>query len=297
MKVDFFIIGAPKCGTTAMAYYLSQHPQICMADPKEPWFFSEDLEVGYPDLPTTVDGYHNRYFSHYDSRVHTRVGEASPIYMVSSCAVDKILAYNPNAKFIAMVRNPVDIAYAMHANRYATSPNHENIAGFEDAWMAQEDRLAGRKLPANVIKPILLQYRKIASIGTQLKTVMDKVPPGNLLILVNEDMRSNTQQSYNETLAFLGLEPYVDCDFSPANENKVWADKRMETIYHGLNALKQRMPFKVNLGLLSALKRKSFKTGKRPSLPSRFRAELVNEFRPEVELLSSLLNRDFSHWQ
>jgi hypothetical protein len=297
MKVDFFIIGAPKCGTTALAYYLSQHPAVCIANPKEPWFFSNDLTTGYPDMPTTIDGYHERFFSHCDSADHGCIGEASPVYMVSNCAVDNILKYNPKAKFIAMLRNPVDIAYAMHANRVATSSRHENVANFERAWRLQNARKEGRDLPPDVIKPILLQYKEIASIGTQLKRVKEKVDHGNLHIIVNEDMRSDTRKIYDETLAFLGLDPFPGCDFSPANENRSWTNNKIRTLFHAGQQLKKKLRIPLNMGLLTTLKNRNMRVAPRANLSAEFRAELVEEFRPEVELLSSMLHRDFSEWK
>ena len=106
MKVDFFIVGPPRCGSTSLSYYLSQNPSVCFANPKEPSYFSSDLEVGYDNLPTSIDEYHQRYYSHYNPNKHILVGEGSPIYLFSNVALENIRAYNPSAKLIALARHP-----------------------------------------------------------------------------------------------------------------------------------------------------------------------------------------------
>lgn len=297
MKVDFFIVGAPKCGTTALAYYLSQHPSICLSNPKEPWFFATDLVNGQPGLPKTLKEYHEQCFSHRSSK-HLLYGEASPMYMVSEAAIDNILEYNPHAKIIVMLRNPVDITYALHSSRFMAGPDREDICEFEKAWRVQESRKDGHNLPPNVVKPIGLQYRQVACIGSQLKRIMEKIERNNLLVIVNDDMRKKTEEIYDDTLRFLNLvQPENEIDFSPTNSNKNWKNMSLRKCYLMVSKLKRLIPFNLNTGLLSGIREFSMNNMKRAPLNEEFRAELVREFNSEVEILTELLQRDFSSWK
>ena len=98
---DFFIIGAPKCGTTALAHYLSEHPQVCFSYPKEPYYWADDFpgiqrRFGIRSL--------EKYLQLFEpsSSIKTAFGEGSTIYLASSTAVDRILQFKPDAKFIVM---------------------------------------------------------------------------------------------------------------------------------------------------------------------------------------------------
>ena len=110
-KPNFFLIGGPKCGTTSLQEYLAQNPKIFMCTPKEPCYFDSDLP--WPDSPKTEREYMRLFENANDS--HMAVGEASTNYLYSAVAVEKILRFNPCAKFIVMVRNPIDMAISLHS--------------------------------------------------------------------------------------------------------------------------------------------------------------------------------------
>jgi sulfotransferase family protein len=137
---NFFILGAPKCGTTSLARWLGDHPNIFMAPQKEPHFFNTDDRRGVATLVEYEDLFRNA------QREHVAVGEASVWYLSSSQAVRNILQYNPNARFIVMVRNPIEMAPALHGEMLISGL--ECIKDFSRAWNAQEERRQGLHLPA-----------------------------------------------------------------------------------------------------------------------------------------------------
>jgi len=115
-KPDFFIVGAPKCGTTAMAYYLEQHPDIFMPAAKDSHFWGSDISLLHrinqpPDL-FRVD--EKTYLSWFWGREEKRVGEASILYLYSKKAAIEINRFNPSADIIVMLRNPVDMIRSLH---------------------------------------------------------------------------------------------------------------------------------------------------------------------------------------
>ena len=102
MKVDFFIVGAPKAGTTSLYHYLDEHHDICMSSDKEPNYFSDE-ELQQQDMyygksrVETLDIYHSLFDEHSESKIK---GEASVSYLLKG---HKIKKYNPNAKIIIML--------------------------------------------------------------------------------------------------------------------------------------------------------------------------------------------------
>src|SRR5919106_4688265 len=107
---DFFIVGAPKCGTTSLASYLDAHPQIFMSPVKEPkYFFFDAPELRVIDR---LESY-QRLFARAEP--DQLCGEASTAYLFSKAAVPAILEANPAAKIIAMVRNPLEMVVSYHS--------------------------------------------------------------------------------------------------------------------------------------------------------------------------------------
>src|SRR5271168_2527435 len=167
IKPDFFIIGAPKCGTTSLAAWLSEHPDIYMSL-KEPHFFNTD----HNRFLNTLEGY-ERLFVGAGER-HAAVGEASVWYLSSSTAVKNILDYSPQARFIVMLRNPVDMVISLHEEQLFTG--REDVADFAEAWNLQDQRRNGRRLPTMVWEPKYVQYGDLCSLGAQVARLLEAVP-------------------------------------------------------------------------------------------------------------------------
>ena len=131
IKPNLFIIGAPKCGTTAKAHYLSEHPDVFMCPEKEPHYFNTDLNYkrGKSD---DLEEYLNLFSGATEEKI---VGEASVWYLYSKEAVRNILEFNPNAKFIIMVRNPIKMAPSLHQQLFYNG--RETEKDFNKAWCLQ----------------------------------------------------------------------------------------------------------------------------------------------------------------
>ncbi len=118
---NFLIVGAMKCGTTALYYYLEQHPQIFMSPVKEPNFFCfegrEGLDSG--NSITDIAAYRGLFRGVSSERA---IGEASHCYLYEPRAVERIKHYTPDARLIAILRSPIERAYShfLHAVRNGT---------------------------------------------------------------------------------------------------------------------------------------------------------------------------------
>src|SRR5882672_5145448 len=108
----FFLIGAPRCGTTSLALALAQHPQVCFSEPKEPHFFthvSESFDSG------RLEAEYIRAFFRADRMSRDALGEASPSYLYSPQAIRAIDRMFPAARFLVMARNPLEMLPSWHA--------------------------------------------------------------------------------------------------------------------------------------------------------------------------------------
>jgi hypothetical protein len=103
-KPDFFIVGAPKCGTTSLSEYLKQHPEIFMSEPKEPHFFGTDLESYWGGRFERYRDVHKYLSLFANVQDEIRVGEASPWYLYSKRAAEEIKQFNPASRIIILLR-------------------------------------------------------------------------------------------------------------------------------------------------------------------------------------------------
>lgn len=292
-KPNVFIIGAAKCGTTSLATYLGQHRQIFMCDPKEPFFFNTDMS--WRGVPSE-----QHYLSLFEEATesHIAIGEASTSYLYSDIAVPNILAFCPDAKFIVMVRNPVDMAYALYSELVWNG--QEEFADFEEAWSAQDRRQCGEDIPRSCREPRWLQYWQACALGTQLRRLVSNVPRTSVKIVVFEEFKSQTQGVYRDVLNFLGVPDDGRRFFEIYNASK---RPRLRTITLGLRHLASLKEWsetvlgtKTGLGILKTIDRLNTVPYDRPPMPLHFRARLIEEFRDEIMEMSALLERDLSAW-
>src|SRR5918997_438225 len=118
---NFLIIGAMKSGTTALYYYLEQHPEIYMSPVKEPNFFSSQEQENAADAVTHIGTYQHLFRGVSGQKA---IGEAPHSYLYEPGAAAEIRRYSPDAKLIAILRNPIDRAHShfLHMVRSGTEP-------------------------------------------------------------------------------------------------------------------------------------------------------------------------------
>lgn len=298
-KPDFFVLGAPKCGTTAMAHYLAGHPEIHFCEPKEPFFWADDLpgirqRFGVSSLDAYLKFFENRREQHRLS------GEGSTINLFSATAVGRILEFQPDAKFIVMLRQPVDLAYAFHMQQLLTY--NESEKSFESAWGLQESRQLGEHLPTQCYEPKLLQYRSVANLGQQIDRLFRDVPRERVLAVFFEDFCKSPGICYRQILDFLGLADDGRKEFPRINEA---SEPRMEWLHRMLisrqgmewaRAMKRRL--KGPLFALAVHTKTLLTARKRKRIPLSlvFRKQLMEEFADDIRLLADRTGRDLSHW-
>jgi hypothetical protein len=199
---DFLIIGAQKCGTTFLYHLLCQHPYVRPATIKEVHFFDTNFAEG-------VQWYRSHFSppSQKDGR-KVLTGESSPYYIYHPHAARRAAKVVPQAKLIALLRNPVDRAYADYNHKFREAREH---LSFEEAIEAEEERLRGEKeklhADENYDSP---KYQKYSYLSRgiyvdQLKEWREYFDEDQLLVLKSEDFFENPQESFERVLEFLGL--------------------------------------------------------------------------------------------
>jgi hypothetical protein len=167
-RPDFFIVGAPKCGTTALNDYLAEHPDIFVAR-KEMHFFGADLNFGP----------HFQLYRHYpkDYRAafaawngQSRAGEASVWYLFSEKAAAEIIAYNPDARIIIMLREPTSLLHSLYSQFVADG--NEHLPTFKEALAAEADRRAGRRITRQTYLAQALVYRETACFPSRFGVIL-----------------------------------------------------------------------------------------------------------------------------
>lgn len=297
-KPNFFIVGAPKCGTTALYEYLRPHPNIFMPRVKEPHFFAKDLGT-YPFIKTLDD--YTKLFAERAEQ-HLAVGEASVYYLRSSAAIPNIRAFNPAAKIIAMFRNPVEMVHSLHSQLLYVS--EESEPDFETAWRLQGQRRDGIGLPPASRGGFLVQYAEVGAFGTQAERLLSTFPPAQVKIILYDDFAASPQAVYDDVIRFLGIPHDGRTTFPRINEGKRARMAWLRDFYRKppapLRSAFRGLKRAVGGDSIGAVTRRlvalnTVKEGRQPLSPA-FRAELVNAFRDEVAHLGRLLGRDLSHW-
>jgi hypothetical protein len=299
VKPDFFLVGAPKCGTTALFQYLCMHPSVYSPRIKEPNYFCED----FPALRgprTELD-----YLALYADAIATDqcVGDASVVYMYSSVALQKIYDFNPAAKIIFMLRNPVDMVYSLHSQYLYTL--NEDESDFAKAWELQSERLAGRHLPRKCLEPAVLQYETMGRMSVGLHLARTIFPEDQMKILMLDDIKDLPQQTFDSVVSFLGLPPFILREFPVVNANKTNKSKLVAGLtQRGLpgfirrpaRALKRVLGFgEVSVSAkLDALNKTQ---QKRPPLAADMRQHLGRVFAAEITELEGLTGRNLDHWR
>ena len=168
---DLFIVGAPKSGTTSLYEYLKGHPDVFMSVVKEPCYFSRDLAADKSGNFLRYDVDRARYLALFEGAGEAkRVGEASTRYLYSKDAAGLIAAEQPDARIVAILRNPVDMIASLHAHKLAGGT--EDLETLEAALDAESDRHAGRRIPGDS-NPFLATYRDRARFGEQVPRWFD----------------------------------------------------------------------------------------------------------------------------
>jgi hypothetical protein len=292
---DFFIVGAPKSGTSALFEHLGRHPQVFVPRMKEPMFFGSDLQFLNCRRPTIEE-----YLAHFaDAGAALRIGDGSTTYLYSRLAPAEIREFNRDARIIIMLRDPVAVMHAWHGETVAKG--NEPIHDFSAALEAEKRRRMGRDLPNRRGLREGLYYRHIVDFADHVERYFETFGRERVHVIVFDDWVSATPEVYRETLQFLEIDP----SFLPALE-VVNPSKRVRS--HRFHDLVTEPPFPLQRGIRALLPARlrgamryyllkaNTRAAPREAADPALMAELRSEFAPQIERLSALIERDLSAW-
>ncbi|WP_321283951.1 sulfotransferase [uncultured Vibrio sp.] len=297
-KIDFFIVGAPKCGTTALVKYLGKHSNVFFppfinrnVGKIEPNHFATDLLA-----PTNPFGRRDYFLSFYsDAPKDSLLGDASVDHLYSKVAARNIHLYNPKAKIIIMLRNPADFLFSYYNEmRWGLAETKGTIEA-----ALRSDHCSGER-------SYKLDYIGYASFAGQVERYLQVFPRDQVLILKFDDFVSRTDHVYDEVLNFLGLPKFPIDMFERVNPSKL-------VRFRALRKLVKKPPRVIvkvvrvlapHTQLRNILRRYAnlietklnYKVGKL-KYSEKTRKELLVRFAPEVLRLAEVTGLDLADWQ
>lgn len=289
VKPNLFIVGAPKCGTTAWVSYLSSHPDIFFSTPKEPHFFTTDAPnrriVREEDL----------YLALFEAgRSSKIIGEGSTSYLYSKAAAANIRAFAPDAKILVFLRDQAEFLPSWH-NQLVRNGT-ENIEDFATAW-AMSDRRDPSNTPPDCRDRSLLNYEACGRFGEQVERLLGIFPARQVAIIKYRDWANDPRSTYLDILEFLGLEDDGRTNFQPANEARRsrsrWAHRLLmrpprfaQALIRPLRAVTGRG----SLGLGEALRSLNERSGYVGSISEQMKAEIRDYYTRDNALLERCIS-------
>lgn len=296
-KPNLFIAGFPKCGTTAIFQYISTHPDVHLSFPKEPHYF---IERAWHRHPAKTEREYLKLFKGAPANARAIV-DSSALYIYSPEALRRMREFNPEARIIIMLRNPLDMVVSFHRYSYRTFV--EDVADFDWAWNLQEARARGEQLPQDCEFPIRLQYENLGMMGKHVAALLDIWPASQVKLVFMEEFIRAPLQHYKELLEFAGLPYDGRTEFPRVNEGGAWKSRTLGKLMMrlwptviavvnrtGLSRLVRKPQFWMFLwGLNSATEEKIV-------LSPETRKMLQGRFAEDIGLLAQITGRDLSHW-
>jgi hypothetical protein len=293
---NFLMIGAQKSGTTAIFAYLGQHPQVFTSEIKEPAFFAfEGVQQRFAGADERAGRYIVRDLERYRQLFRNvgdraRAGEASNIYMYAPQAAERIRRYIPNAKLIAVLRDPVDRAYSGY--RHLVRDGRETLS-FEQGLAAEASRIAANWSPG-------FHYKQLGFYYAQLRRFFELFSREQLAVYTYDEFKADPRALLKSIFVFLGIDPDFQPDMSVRHNVSGIPKSRLlhEVIGRPSRAkdlVKRLLPAGA-MRLHAALMSRNLVMSE-PKMARETERALREEYRGDILQLESLIKRDLSAWR
>lgn len=294
---NFLIIGAARCGTTALYEYLDQHPAVFMSEPKEPHFFAfEGQAVNFRGAGddrminraavTSLPQYRRLFRRANDAHA---VGEASVSYLYYERAIEGIRRHVPNARLICMLRDPADRAFSAYA--YMRSRLFEPVDTFEAALAAEPSRMADHWHH-------IWHYRNQGFYAAQVERYLAAFPREQIRFYLFDEFRSDPSGVVSDALEFIGVDPSFQPERVPTPvASGTPRNPRLQRLVLGTSRLKGLARLVLTKDQRRAIQHRLLKANlQRERLHPDTRARLVADYRDDIVALEGLIGRDLSGW-
>lgn len=308
IKPNFFLIGAAKSGTTTLANMLSLHSHVYISPIKEPNYFSTDIDINsfstdykkntffadesyFRHKPlrlqhlSFIRNEHHYYQLFEDVKNEIAIGECSTSYLFSTTAAAEIKKFNPDAKIMAILRNPVSRAFSHYLMAlkygYTSLPFREEILNDFN-----------RSLKGWGISRL---YIELGLYGQQLYRYYQHFEKNRILIILYDKFLSDPIETFSEIFDFLDI-PFRYTELSERYNEAVIPRFQLLNKWvtqTGLRPiLRNLFPSKVS----EKLKRLFYSKEKLPQLTENDKKYFLDFFREDIKLTSELTGYDLSHW-
>ncbi|TMK34557.1 MAG: sulfotransferase [Actinobacteria bacterium] len=287
---DFIVVGAAKAGTTALYWYLGDHPQVFMSRVKETNYFAYGLDegghllYGDPELHhfpiRTIDAYERSFEGAGDARA---VGEASPIYLECPQSAGRIRDTIPHARIICGLRDPVDRAYSDYL-MYLRSRGRRLDAAREltpsAAWARPDSH-----------------WMQISMYHEALRRYFDVFPPERIYVFLFDDLKADQAGLVRDLYRFLGADDSFVPDFdTPHNVGGMPASMLLERVFTNDSLRRAVDPWIPKRAADWARRTRTRNLRRAPRLPNELAKELRERFRDDISKTAELIGRDLSLW-
>lgn len=293
LLIDFFLVGAARCGTTSLYNHLNHNDEVFLPDVKEPNFFSELDSPNAEDFIDPEKGvkYHAKiikdpeiYQSLYIDAGRNQIkGDSSPSYLWDKNVAQKLYQHNPKAKIIVSLRHPVDRAYSHYIMNYYTGVDHSKT--FEKAL----------ERPKNDMWGSCNYYLEMGMYYEQLKAYFDIFPKEQIKILIYEDWTTNREQALSDLFKFLGVSNVHSNRNRPVEQNKIEPVKGLALLnFLRQNKIKLFVKRLISQEKIDWLKSRLF-SGSKPiqKIDPVLREQLFERYKNDIQKLSRLSGIDF----
>lgn len=268
---NFIIVGAMRSGTTSMARWLGEHPDVFMAPNKEVHYFDRKYDRG-----------RSWYASHFaNASVESAVGEATPNYLYNEAALERIAHDLPTASVIILLRDPITRAFSHYHHRLSRG---EEDLSFDDAIEAEQERLMS---PDESIRAHY-SYVDRGRYLNQVKRVLQLFSREDVLIQLFENLRDHPASTFAATARFLNVDATIVPEIVGRKTNGYQHFRSL-----ALRSVTQRLPPAAGrlVGRLNRIDSDGY-----PPMPARARARLAEIYAPERDELASIIGRELDMW-
>jgi hypothetical protein len=290
MLPNFIVIGAAKAGTTALYWYLAEHPDVFMSPKKETNYFAYGRD-GQGRLLYGDPEYHQfpvQSLSEYEQLFEgaggaVAVGEASPIYLEAPQTATRIREVLPEARLICSLRHPVDRAYSdyqmdLRRRGRELNPAHDLMRG--SSWARPDSR-----------------WMQIGRYYQPLKRYFDRFPREQIHVFLFDDLKRDPVKTVQGIYRFLEVDSGFLPDFeAPHNQGGMPANRMLEGFFSNERLRSAVWPLVPKRAANWIRRIRSRNLRPAPSLPAELRRELTSELRDDILQTSELIGRSLDHW-
>ncbi len=281
VKPTFFIVGTPKGGTTSLFNYLEEHPEVFVPKIKEPHFFScPEVKNTYYNA-TIIDSLEAYQKLYKESKTYKAIGDFSSSYLNNENSPKKIKDFNPQAKVVIVLRNPVERAISHYLMDYSL--------GYISVPL--KEIINNKQQYADFYE----QYVETGFYDGQLKNYLQVFKPSNIQIILSDDLFSETEKTVSNLFQFIG----VDTSFKPDYTKK--HNQFKQARFPVVKKLRQSKTLQIMMGntpapIKSLLGKLVFNNKKgKPQLLEET-AILKSIYKPHILVTQTLIDKDLNKW-